>query len=154
MDAESEDDPVDLIGLPDRFLNRELSWLDFNARVLAQAEDRSLPLLERVKFLAIFGSNLDEFYQVRVAGLKEQVAEGVRGLTADGLSPLEQLHRIRVKVDGLLRRTETVYHELVFELGEVGIEILRWEDLERDDRKFLSEDFLARIRHEIDERVA
>ncbi|MCB0995038.1 MAG: polyphosphate kinase 1 [Acidimicrobiales bacterium] len=134
-----------MIGLPDRFLNRELSWLDFNARVLAQAEDRSLPLLERVKFLAIFGSNLDEFYQVRVAGLKEQVAEGVRGLTADGLSPLEQLHRIRVKVDGLLRRTETVYHELVFELGEVGIEILRWEDLERDDRKFLSEDFLARI---------
>ena len=76
---------------PARYINRELSWLDFNGRVLALAEDGSNPLLERAKFLAIFASNLDEFYQVRVAGLKDQVAAGVGKSGPDGLSPVEQL---------------------------------------------------------------
>ena len=77
-----------------RYLNRELSWLDFNARVLALAADTSLPLLERAKFLAIFASNLDEFYMVRVAGLKRRDEMGLSVRSADGLSPREQLRRI------------------------------------------------------------
>ena len=75
----------------DRYLNRELSWLDFNARVLALAEDESQPLLERAKFLAIFASNLDEFYMVRVAGLKRRNETGLSVRSADGLTPREQL---------------------------------------------------------------
>ena len=78
----------------DRYLNRELSWLDFNGRVLALAADTSLPLLERAKFLAIFASNLDEFYMVRVAGLKRRDEMGLSVRSADGLSPREQLRRI------------------------------------------------------------
>ncbi len=78
----------------DRYLNRELSWLDFNARVLALAADESLPILERAKFLAIFASNLDEFYMVRVAGLKRRDETGLSVRSADGLSPREQLKLI------------------------------------------------------------
>jgi polyphosphate kinase len=78
----------------ERYLNRELSWLDFNARVLALAADSSMPLLERAKFLAIFASNLDEFYMVRVAGLKRRDEMGLSVRSADGLTPREQLRRI------------------------------------------------------------
>src|SRR6266496_1416994 len=74
---------------PDRFSNRELSWLAFNARVLTLAEDQRQPLLERIKFLAIFASNLDEFYMVRIAGLKRRAEMGLQGLSADGLSPTD-----------------------------------------------------------------
>ncbi len=81
-----------------RFLNRELSTVDFNARVLALAEDRSIPLLERAKFLAIFASNMDEFFQVRVAGLKQQVEAGIRTRSSDGLTPREALSAIAAKV--------------------------------------------------------
>ncbi|GAB23933.1 polyphosphate kinase, partial [Gordonia polyisoprenivorans NBRC 16320 = JCM 10675] len=87
--------PDESADLPeDRYLNRELSWLDFNSRVLALAEDTSLPLLERAKFLAIFASNLDEFFMVRVAGLKRRDETGLSVRSADGLSPREQLLRI------------------------------------------------------------
>src|SRR5919198_2890695 len=85
----------------DRYFNRELSWLDFNARVLALAEDSSQPLLERAKFLAIFASNLDEFYMVRVAGLKRRDETGLTVRSADGLSPREQLARISTKTQDL-----------------------------------------------------
>src|SRR4029450_648018 len=81
----------DVHGAADRYLNRELSWLDFNTRVLSMADRPDVPLLERAKFLAIFSANLDEFFQVRVAGLKDQVAAGLGVLTPDGLSPSEQL---------------------------------------------------------------
>ena len=84
-----------------RFLNRELSWLDFNERVLALAADMSVPLLERAKFCAIFSQNLDEFFQVRVAGLKDQVAAGLTRTTPDGRTPAEQLLAVSDRVTEL-----------------------------------------------------
>ena len=86
------------------FINRELSWLEFNARVLHEATDARVPLLERLKFAAIFSSNLDEFFQVRVAGLRRQVAAGVSERTADGMQPEEQLTAISLLVDELVQR--------------------------------------------------
>src|SRR5438128_3378185 len=91
-----------------RYLNRELSWLDFNSRVLALAEDESIPLLERAKFLAIFSENLDEFFQVRVAGLKDQHAAGL-GAPRDGASPAEQLRAVRVLSERLVERQVRVF---------------------------------------------
>ncbi|HLB54057.1 MAG TPA: hypothetical protein VJK71_03030, partial [Gemmatimonadales bacterium] len=87
---------------PSLYLNRELSWLEFNRRVLHEARDSRTPLLERVKFLAIFSTNLDEFFQVRVAGLRQQVAARLSELTADGMSPEEQLRAIALVVGGLV----------------------------------------------------
>ena len=87
---------------PNRFLNRELSWLEFNYRVLDEANNVSHPILERLKFLSISASNLDEFYMVRVAGLKGQVSAGVDQTSADGLSPSRQLVAIREKISDLL----------------------------------------------------
>ena len=119
----------------DRYLNRELSWLDFNARVLALAEDPSQPLLERAKFLAIFAANLDEFYMVRVAGLKRRDETGPAVRSADGLSPREQLARIADAQPGHRRaRTRGCFlDDVAPELAEQGIRILRWADL-ADDR--------------------
>lgn len=93
----------------DRYLNRELSWLDFNARVLALAADKSMPLLERAKFLAIFASNLDEFYMVRVAGLKRRDEMGLSVRSADGLTPREQLGRIGEQTQQLASRHARVF---------------------------------------------
>ena len=95
---------------PARFLNRELSWLEFNRRVLAMAQDAGLPLLERVKYLAIVSSNLDEFFQVRVAGLHAQIDAGVTQPAADGRSPREQVAEIRPAVLQQLRDQEDVLH--------------------------------------------
>src|SRR5690349_9188891 len=92
-----------------RYLNRELSWLDFNARVLALAEDPAVPLLERAKFLAIFSQNLDEFFQVRVSGLQEQLAAGLRSRSPDGLDPLGQLRAIRARVEELVSRQAAIF---------------------------------------------
>ena len=106
----------------DRLLNRELSWLDFNERVLALAEDPAAPLLERAKFLAIFSTNLDEFFQVRVSGLREQVQAGIRTLSADGMDPLAQLRAVRDRVDELVGRHAAVFtREIVPALAaEIG----------------------------------
>jgi polyphosphate kinase len=130
----------------DRYFNRELSWLDFNARVLALAEDPSQPLLERAKFLAIFASNLDEFYMVRVAGLKRRDETGLAVRSADGLSPREQLARISARSQAI-----QVAHARVFldhvrpELESHGIRILRWADLSDDQRARLSAYFSAQV---------
>ena len=138
----TDDAAVDGAGGPGRFLNRELSWLDFNARVLAQAEDERVPLLERAKFLAIFAQNLDEFFQVRVAGLKDQVAAGLTATTPDGRTPAQQLLEIRDVVDALTRRCEHIFLDQVAPaLSAEGITFSSWDELDEDDRKYLVEVF-------------
>ncbi len=126
----------------DRYLNRELSWLDFNARVLALAADTSLPLLDRAKFLAIFASNLDEFYMVRVAGLKRRDEMGLMVRSADGLTPREQLRLIGERTQQLAIRHAQVFMDSVRPaLAEQGIEFVRWDDLSESDRPALSKYF-------------
>ena len=128
-----------------RYLNRELSRLDFNERVLALAEDDSLPLLERVKFLAIVSQNLDEFFQIRVAGLKEQEAAGLPTTSPDGLSPREQLDAIRAGVERLSARASQVFAEVRPRLASAGIRIVDWEELKPGHRKELRAVFETRI---------
>jgi polyphosphate kinase len=130
----------------ERLLNRELSWLDFNTRVLELADDERVPLLERVKFSAIFSSNLDEFFQVRVAALKDQVAAGITRPSPDGRTPAQQLIEISDRVEVLVHEQERVLLErLVPALGDVGVELLSWDELDQDDRKGLEEVFEQRI---------
>ena len=136
---------IDTEAESDRFINRELSWLEFNSRVLAQAEDPSVPLLERVKFCAIWSSNLDEFFQVRVAGLKDQLAGQFTGTTPDGRTAAQQLHEIRIEVDDQMDRAARCLSGLTVELADAGIEVLNWDDLDDEDRKFLSGEFDDRI---------
>src|SRR3712207_6135979 len=136
----------DLQGAADRYLNRELSWLDFNTRVLSLADRTDVPLLERAKFLAIFSANLDEFFQVRVAGLKDQVAAGLGVLTPDGLSPTEQLDLIRARVDELLDHVCRIFlDEVAAGLAESGIRLSNWDELDADDREYLVDEFEHRI---------
>ncbi|WP_036567824.1 RNA degradosome polyphosphate kinase [Nocardia sp. BMG51109] len=123
----------------DRYLNRELSWLDFNARVMALGEDTSEPLLERAKFLAIFASNLDEFYMVRVAGLKRRAEAGLSVRSADGLTPTEQLELIAKRTQDLAARHARVFLDQVRPaLLDEGIAIIGWSDLDADERRRLS----------------
>jgi polyphosphate kinase len=130
----------------DRYLNRELSWLDFNARVLALAEDTSQPLLERAKFLAIFASNLDEFFMVRVAGLKRRDETGLTVRSADGLTPREQLSRISERSQALAEGHARVFQDMVQpELAEHGLRILHWDDLTQGQRDKLSEYFAEQV---------
>ena len=130
----------------DRYLNRELSWLDFNARVLALAEDNSLPLLERAKFLAIFASNLDEFYMVRVAGLKRRDEMGLSVRSADGLTPREQLRRIGEQTQQIATRHARVFLDSVRPaLAEEGIYIVTWADLDQAERDQLSTYFNEQV---------
>ena len=130
----------------DRYLNRELSWLDFNARVLALAADTSLPLLERAKFLAIFASNLDEFYMVRVAGLKRRDEMGLSVRSADGLSPREQLRRISERTQQIASRHAHVFLDSVRPaLADEGIVIVTWAELDDDERARLSTYFHEQV---------
>ncbi|MER5419847.1 RNA degradosome polyphosphate kinase [Streptosporangium roseum] len=131
----------------ERFLNREESWLQFNQRVLELAEDPSLPLLERVRFLAIFASNLDEFFRVRVAGLKRRMATGLLLRTKSGLKPREELARIAAIADDLAQRHSACFHDrLCPQLAAEGIEITHWEELGRDERTEMRKLFRERIR--------
>ncbi len=121
---------------PTNYSNRELSWLSFNARVLALASDDELPLLERVKFLAIYASNLDEFFQVRVAGLRDQVAAGVRVRTPDGRTPQDQLDAIRRAIPSLEHERQAIFSsQLIPQLRAEGISILRYAELGPEDAK-------------------
>jgi polyphosphate kinase len=138
--------PAQLAASPDRFLNRELSWLDFDARVLALASNPDVPLLERAKFVAIFSQNLDEFFQVRVAGLKDQVAAGLGKQTADGRTAAQQLREIRERLAVLVYKAERVFlDELVPALAGVGIVFSSYEELDDDDRSYLDTVFEERI---------
>ncbi|MDX6647292.1 MAG: polyphosphate kinase, partial [Miltoncostaeaceae bacterium] len=130
-----------------RFLNRELSWLQFNERVLALAEDDGVPLLERAKFLAIFSQNLDEFFQVRVAGLKDQLAaDGPVRRSPDGLTPAEQLRAISATAHELVDRQEAAFLDsLEPALAAEGIEILDWTSVDEGARRALALQFEQRV---------
>jgi polyphosphate kinase len=138
---------VDVGGsLSRRYINRELSWLEFNHRVLAQAEDASLPLLERVKFVAICSNNLDEFFQVRVAGLKAQLDADVAPRSIDGLTAAEQLDRIATRARELVALQEEIFAKaLAPELAEQGIRLETWDGLGAEERAGLSSLFAAQV---------
>jgi len=130
----------------ERFDNRELSWLEFNSRVLALAENPDLPLLERVKFVAIFHSNLDEFFQIRVAGLKEQIKAGLSSTSPDGMSPAEQLERISERVRTLIARQHHVWaRSLRLRLANAGVRVTDWSQLDDAARAHLGSVFEERI---------
>lgn len=132
---------------PSLYINRELSWVDFNERVLEEALDTSNPLLERIKFLAIFSNNLDEFFMVRVAGLKQQIAAGVTKTPADGMTPGEQLYAIREKIYPLMIRQRECWHqELLPELAKYGIHVLnRFDDLTQEEQEAVRRYFRTEI---------
>ena len=143
----SIDDETDEDSLPDdRFLDREISWLQFNERVLQLAADEDVPLLERVRFLSIFTSNLDEFFMVRVAGLKRRIATGIAMRSASGLEPREVLHQISTVSHELLDMQARVFRESVRPaLAEQGITIVSWADLGDAERESLGELFTHSI---------
>jgi polyphosphate kinase len=131
---------------PALFLNRELSWLEFNRRVLHEAIDERNPLLERLKFLAIFNTNLDEFYMVRVAGLRRQVAAGVLVQSPDGMTPAEQLASIGARVGELMRaQRELLYDTLLPALGKHGIQLVSIDDLTSAEWQTVDEFFEAQV---------
>jgi polyphosphate kinase len=127
------------------YLNRELSWLAFNARVLHEATDPRVPLLERVKFLSIFSSNLDEYFQVRVGGLRRQATSGVVHGSPDGLAPAEQLAVIRDRVAQLLDEQRRCLGVLLDELAPHGVRIIGMSDLTAGERRAIDEQFEAQI---------
>jgi polyphosphate kinase len=143
----SEADPViSLAGSEERYFNRELSWLAFNRRVLEEASNPAHPLLERLRFLSISGNNLDEFFMVRVAGLKGQQLDNVDLRSADGLTPAQQLAAIAVEADKLMREQQRVWHILHGDLGkECGIEVIDTQPLSADVEAWLEEHFLTQI---------
>ena len=129
-----------------RFFNRELSLLDYGARILALAEDDARPALERAKFLAIFSTNLDEFFQIRVSGLREQMIAGVPGTSPDGMSPHEQLDTIRCRVQGLVaRQMQTFERQVRPRLHAGGIQIIDWDNLKKTQREQLHRVFEERV---------
>ncbi len=130
---------------PDRFFNRELSWLAFNWRVLEEADNPRNPLLERVKFLSISGSNLDEFYNVRVAGLRAQMRAGVEQRSLDGRSPAQQLALIDEEAMRLQKAQQATWDELQALLGENGIFVIGRGGLTPEDRKRLDEHFMEQV---------
>ncbi len=130
---------------PARFYNRELSWLQFNRRVLEEALNRRHPLLERLRFLSTSASNLDEFYMVRAAGLYGQVAAGVATVSADGLTPSEQLEKINAFVTDLVAEKQRCWTALKAELAEVGIHLVEPRDLKPLEREWLDNEFMTRL---------
>jgi len=138
---------VDTSSLPaDRFADRELSWLSFNERVLELAEDPNTPLLERVRFLAIFASNLDEFFMVRVAGLKRRIAAGIAKPSASGMSPLGTLAAISERAHELMARHAKDFRDIVRPaLAAAGITIVHWGDLEAREQERLAKFFRKQI---------
>ena len=130
---------------PDRFLNRELSWLDFNHRVVEEAQNPRHPLLERLRFLSISASNLDEFYSVRVAGLVGQAKAGVTHVSTDGRTAAQQLAEIKTRAEALLADQQRVWRELTPLLRKSGIEVSKTSALTEADRQWLDAWFMERV---------
>ncbi|HZP45080.1 MAG TPA: polyphosphate kinase 1 [Candidatus Binataceae bacterium] len=143
-DAEPHPHPSDLAS-PELYLNRELTWLSFNRRVLAEAEDARNPLLERLKFLAISASNLDEFFMKRIGGLKQQEANGVLDLTPDGHTPRWQIDQCYEVVRAQELRQQQVLVELRGLLKAAGIEILRYRDLSQEIQQELRDQYITSV---------
>src|SRR5580693_6668396 len=130
---------------PARFVNRELSWLAFNRRVIEEAQNRRHPLFERVRFLSISASNLDEFYMVRVAGLMGMVHAGVTTPSADGLIPAQQLAKVDETARGLISDQQKVWAGLDRELRKEGVSVITGAELHGRDREFLDAQFAEQI---------
>lgn len=138
-------DAVDLYD-EDLYLNRELSWIEFNKRVLEEAEDQSHPLLERLKFLAIYATNLDEFFMIRVAGLQEQIYSGVTDLSEDGMTPTEQLKEIRSRLIPLYKRQANIWSKQILPaLAHESIVLHTIESLTDQEREEFRQDFIDNI---------
>lgn len=135
----------DLAKSPDRFFNRELSWLAFNERVLDESKNPRHPLLERLRFLSICANNLDEFYMVRVAGLKAQVREGVRVLSQEGLTAAQQLERVNAEAANLMADQQTRWRDLAAELAEEGLKVVTSDQVTPTERQALEETFMSRV---------
>jgi polyphosphate kinase len=139
-------DPVPAADMAEgRFINRELSWLAFNERVIEECGNRAHPLLERLRFLSISASNLDEFYMVRVAGLKGQVEAGVTQPSDDGLTPAQQLAAVHRRAAVLMATQQSVWLELVEELRKAGVSVVGAAELTADDRGWLARRFAEQI---------
>jgi polyphosphate kinase len=130
----------------DRLIDRELSWLSFNERVLDLAEDKNIPLLERCRFLAIFSSNLDDFYMIRVASLKMKIEKGYFKANSAGFTPQELMKEISEKTQKLINRQSICFQESILpELAASGIEISAWDQLSADEKKYVTKIFNDRI---------
>jgi polyphosphate kinase len=130
----------------ERLIDRELSWLAFNERVLELAEDQNIPLLERCRFLAIFSSNLDDFYMIRVASLKRKIESGVSKANTAGYTPVQAMAEIAKKTQELIERQTRCFHEdIAPKLSSVGIEISDWDSLNDSERKYVNKIFTDRI---------